>query len=279
MASLGADRRHRILQAVAAEQSIQVAELARQLDVSEMTIRRDIARLERDGFLRRSYGGASAHITKPLELAFNARALVNAPAKRLIAMTAAELVDGGSTVFLGIGTTVEQFALFFHPTAATVVTPSLPVASLIGSRAGRVVVLGGVVSETELSCHGPVAVSTAHRYFADGAVLGAGAFSAERGLMEFDDETAEVYRAIVEQSARVTVLADSSKLGRHGSVSVCPAAAVGTLVTDSRADPAQLAALRELGVDVHTVDLPGAAPAAPPDGSPGVTNPKAKGRS
>ena len=95
------DRRHRILERVAEEQTIHIRELAADLDVSEMTIRRDITRLERDGFLRRTYGGATAHVTRSLELAFNARALQSASAKRLIGMTAAPLVAGASTLFVG----------------------------------------------------------------------------------------------------------------------------------------------------------------------------------
>src|SRR5207249_4386185 len=115
-----------------------------ELDVSEMTIRRDIARLERDGYLRRTYGGATAHVTRSLELAFNARALQHSAAKRLIAMEAAGLAADASTVFVGIGTTAEQFALFLPPRDdRTVITESVPVASLLGTRAGRVVVLGG----------------------------------------------------------------------------------------------------------------------------------------
>src|SRR5262252_9580163 len=83
------DRRRRILERVAEEQTIRIGELARELSVSEMTIRRDIARLEGDGFLRATYGGATAHITKSMELAFNPRALQHAAEKRLIGMRAA----------------------------------------------------------------------------------------------------------------------------------------------------------------------------------------------
>ena len=72
---LAVDRRLKILETVAEEQTIQVGELATRFQVSEMTIRRDIKRLERDGFLRRTYGGATAHLTRSLDLAFNARAL------------------------------------------------------------------------------------------------------------------------------------------------------------------------------------------------------------
>src|SRR5512141_2011256 len=86
-------RRHVILERVADEQSIAVGELARELGVSEMTIRRDIRLLERDGFLRQTYGGATAHLTRSLDVAFNARALQHSREKRLIAMRAAALIE------------------------------------------------------------------------------------------------------------------------------------------------------------------------------------------
>ena len=261
MAVMAVDRRHRILERVAAEQTIHIAELARELSVSEMTIRRDIGRLERDGFLRRTYGGATAHITKHLELAFNARALANAPNKRLIGMRAAELIHGASTIFIGIGTTVEQFALFM-PSAEdlTVVTGSLAVASLLGSRRLHVVVLGGTVREDELSCVGPIAASSVRRYRADVAVLGAAGVSAAFGLTELDDETAEIHRSIIEQSGRLMVLADGSKLGADASATVAPIGSVDLLVTDASAEVAEVDMIRAAGVEVAVVD--------PPDGRP-----------
>ena len=109
---LAVDRRLKILETVAEEQTIQVVELAARFRVSEMTIRRDIKRLERDGFLRRTYGGATAHLTRSLDLAFNARALQSAREKRLIGMAAAQLVAEASSLFIGIGTTCEQFGRY-----------------------------------------------------------------------------------------------------------------------------------------------------------------------
>src|SRR3981081_1946583 len=99
---LAVDRRHRILERVAEEQTPHTAELAVDLGVSEMTIRRDIGRLERDGFLRSTYGGSTAHITRSMELLFNARALENAPAKRIIGMHAAQTLRPERTILLGI---------------------------------------------------------------------------------------------------------------------------------------------------------------------------------
>jgi DeoR/GlpR family transcriptional regulator of sugar metabolism len=252
---LAVDRRHLILERVAEQQTIHIAELARELGVSEMTIRRDIARLERDGFLRRTYGGATAHVTRSMELGFNARALQQAAAKRLIGMRAAQLVEEVTTLFIGIGTTTEQFALFL-PTRddRTIITNSVPLASLLGTRSGRVVILGGTVRRDELSCIGPVAAATVRRYHAELAVLGAAGVSATGGLTEFFDEEAEIHRLMIERSDRLIVLADGSKFGVATMAAVAPATAIDLLITDDSAPPHEVSRLGALGVEIATVE-------------------------
>jgi DeoR/GlpR family transcriptional regulator of sugar metabolism len=251
---LAVDRRHRILEQVAEHQTIYIAELAAELGVSEMTIRRDITRLERDGFLRRTYGGATAHITRSMELLFNARALENAPAKRIIGMHAAETLAPDRTIFVGIGSTTEQFAMFLPPRDdLTVVTGSLPVASLLGTRKGRVVVLGGSVLTDELACVGPVAAATVRRYHADMAVLGAAGLSARHGITELSDEAAEIQRLMIEHSDRLVVVADGSKLGQTTMASVAPANRIATLITDHDAPTQELVELEALGVEIVLV--------------------------
>jgi DeoR family transcriptional regulator, aga operon transcriptional repressor len=257
------DRRRRILQRVAEEQTIKIAELARELNVSEMTIRRDISRLEQDGFLRHTYGGATAHITKSIELAFNARALEHTAEKRLIGMRAAEALAGSSVLFVGAGTTAEQFSLFLSATRELqVITASLPVASLLGSRPVAVVALGGAVREEELACVGPIATTSVARYRTDVAVIGAAGVSARFGVTELDDDIAEVNRAAIEHSSRLVVLADGSKIGVDARAIVAPARAISSLVTSSGADEAELDRLRAMGVEVVVAD--GARPRAKP---------------
>jgi DeoR/GlpR family transcriptional regulator of sugar metabolism len=246
------DRRHRILEQVAEHQTIHIAELAAELGVSEMTIRRDIGRLERDGFMRRTYGGATAHITRSMELLFNARALENAPAKRIIGMHAAQMLAPDRTIFVGIGSTTEQFAMFLPPREhVTVVTGSLPVASLLGTRKGRVVVLGGSVLTDELACVGPAA--TVRRYHADMAILGAAGLSAKHGITELSDEAAEIQRLMIEHSDRLVIVADGSKLGETTMASVAPAARISMLITDDKAPPQELIELEAIGVEIVTV--------------------------
>jgi len=245
------DRRHRILERVAEEQTIHVGELARILDVSEMTIRRDIRRLERDGFVRQTYGGATAHLTRALDVAFNARALQHAREKRRIGMRATHLLGDARVVFVGIGTTAEQFARFLpvHP-GLVAVTASLPIASLLGTRPVEVVALGGAVRHDELTCVGPAAAATLARYRFDLAVVGAAGLSAVWGLTELDDGDAEVQRLAIERAARLVVIADGSKIGTATNAVVTSADRIRTLVTDDTAPPAELAALAALGLEI-----------------------------
>jgi DeoR family transcriptional regulator, fructose operon transcriptional repressor len=245
------DRRHLILQRVAEEQTIHVAELARDLRVSEMTVRRDLRRLERDGFLRQTYGGATAHLTRSFDLSFNARALQHAREKRLIGLAAARLVGEARSVFVGIGTTAEQFARSLAGVPELlVVTASLPIASLLGSRPVRVVALGGTVLRDELSCTGPIATTTLARYRFELAVIGTAGLSAWSGITELTDEEAEVQRVALARSDRVICIADGSKIGAVAMAAVAPADRIGTLVTDASAPEAELAELRALGVVV-----------------------------
>jgi len=245
------DRRHRILERVAEDQTIHVGDLAREFDVSEMTIRRDIGRLEREGFVRQTYGGATAHLTRALDVAFNARALQHTREKRRIGMRATRLLGDARVVYVGIGTTAEQFARFL-PVAPglVVVTASLPTASLLGTRPVDVVALGGAVRRDELTCVGPVAAATLGRFRFDLAVIGAAGLSAKWGLTEVDDGDAEIQRLVIERSARVVVIADGSKIGTATNAVVTEARAIATLVTDASASPAELAALTAAGLEI-----------------------------
>lgn len=245
------DRRREILERVAAEQAIHVPALARELAVSEMTIRRDIRRLERDGFVRQTYGGATAHLTRSFDVSFNARALEHSREKRLIGMRATELVGTARVLFVGIGTTAEQFAQYLPARDdLTVVTASLPIASLLGTRPIRVVCLGGAVLHDELSCVGSGALRTLATYRFDLAVIGAAGLSAQWGITELTDDEAEVQRSALERADRVVVIADGSKLGTATSAVVGPADRITTLVTDPTAPPAELERLRARGVEV-----------------------------
>ena len=262
------DRRHRILERVAEEQTIHVGELTRVFNMYEMTIQHDICKLERDGFVRQTYGGATAHLTRALDVAFNARALRHTREKRRIGMRATRLLGDARVVFVGIGTTAEQFARFLPARQGLVaVTASLPIASLLGTRPLDVVTLGGSVRHDELTCVGPVAAATLARFRFDLAVVGAAGLSAHWGLTELDDGEAEIQRIAIERADRLVVIADGSKIGTAANAVVAEAVRIRTLVTDAGAPGDELAALAALGVEIVIAGRTDDSADAPADGA------------
>src|SRR5206468_10882359 len=132
----------------------------------------------------------------------------------------------------------------------TVVTPSLAVASLLGTRRIRVIIAGGMVRQDELTCVGAGAVEAVRRYNTDVAVIGGGGVSAGRGITELDDREAEVIRAALSETERIIVLADGSKVGSVGMCTVAPIEQVETLVTGIAADSAEIRRIESAGVAV-----------------------------
>ncbi len=251
---LAVERRIKVLERIAADQAVEVSSLAREFEVSEMTIRRDLRRLDRDGFVRRTYGGATTRVVRAggaLEVTQSARMLQHGQEKRRIALRAAQLTDGARVIFVGVGSTVEQFArLAAARDGLLVITPSLVVASLLGTRRVQVIMAGGMVRQDELSCVGPAAVETVQRYNTDIAVIGAAGISARRGVTDLDDSEAGVIRAALERTERIIVLADGSKFGDVALSTVVPIKRVSAIVTDASADPVEVERIEREGVEV-----------------------------
>ena len=255
---LAVERRIKVLERIAADQAVEVSSLAREFGVSEMTIRRDLRRLDRDGFVRRTYGGATTRVVRAggtLAVTQNARMLHNAQEKATIALRAAKLTAGTRVMFIGVGSTVEQFARLAAPRPGLlVITPSLVVASMLGTRKVQVIMAGGMVRQDELSCVGPAAVECVQRYNTDLAVIGAAGVSARRGITDLDDAEAGVIRAALERTERIVVLADGSKFGDVALSTVVPIKRVSAIVTDSSADPVELDLIAREGVEVILAD-------------------------
>src|SRR6266699_6934266 len=224
----------------------------------EMTIRRGLRRLDRDGFVRRTYGGDTTRVVRTaggFEATQNARTLHHAQEKRQIALRAAELTADARVMFIGVGSTVEQFARLTAPRdGLLVITQSLVIASLLGTRQVRVIMAGGMVRQDELSCVGPAAVECVQRYNTDVAVIGAAGVSVRRGITDLDDQEAGVIRAALDKTERIIVLADGSKFGDVALSTVVPINRVSAIVTDPGADPVEVERIAREGVEVILVE-------------------------
>jgi DeoR/GlpR family transcriptional regulator of sugar metabolism len=247
------DRRQHVLEQLSDRGQVSVAKLSVGTGVSEMTIRRDLEALEREGLCRRVHGGAVTAVSRGYEPPFALRAGRSSEAKERIGALAATLVSDGETAIVDVGSTTLELARALAGASSnmTVLTPSLHVAGeLSGKPDLRLIVTGGMVRSGELSLVGDLAERAFAELHCDTAFLGAGGVDAEAGVTEFNLDDTRVKRAALLSSRRCVVLADASKLGMVALGSVCRLDRVDVLVTDSGASEEALAPIRDTGVEV-----------------------------
>lgn len=236
-------RREQLAELLLRERYLPVGEVARRLNVSEVTARRDLAALEGEQIVRRTHGGAltaaDADRYDRTFASFGKRRTRHASAKRLIAAAAARRIEPGSTVFLDAGTTCFRVAEYLrrHPVGElTVVTQSLAVATrLAGDESLSVHLLGGKLLPRQRITLGAQTVAAARRWDVDLALLGAEAFG-PAGIANSQDDVAQLQRAVMRRSAAHAFLLDASKLGGDAPVLVAPWGDIDTLITDTPAD-------------------------------------------
>jgi len=245
-------RRELVLDLLERKDRVTVAEVSALTEVSEMTVRRDLEALEREGALKRVHGGAISAVSSSYEPPFFVRAQRARAVKERIGQVAAGLLGEGETVILDVGTTTLEVAESLRGRShITVLTPSLRAAEVLADESGiRLMVTGGVVRSGERSLVG----DHAERAFADlrfdTFVMGVGGIEAQAGLTEFNLDDARVKRAALARARRCVVVADSSKLGRVAFAGICSLEQVDVLVTDAQAAPDDLAPLEAADVEV-----------------------------
>ena len=233
---LASQRRAAILAVVEEAGAARVSELVDQLGVSDMTVRRDIERLDAEGLLERVHGGAIAVLPRAAdEPGFTAKSSLMTAEKHAIALAAARLVEPGATIGISAGTTTFEFARTIRQLPnLTVVTNSVPVAQLLHEGGGNsVVVLTGGVRTPSDALVGPVAISALQGLHVDRLFLGAHGIDRSAGLTTPNLVEAETNRALVRASRSVCVLADHTKVGIVGLSTFMQLEEVDTLITDA----------------------------------------------
>jgi len=252
-------RRESITQQLAQENVVRVTELSRQFGVSEVSVRRDLEHLERQGLLQRVHGGAVA-----VAVGYSARERASTPAlhldeKRRIGAAAATLVRPGDRVLFDSGTTVLEVARSLSNDLVdagnlTAITSSLPIVQELGHRPGiHLILLGGIYLPEYRVVVGPQTVENLRGLHADKMFLGTDGLTLDHGLTTANVLEAEVDRAMVRAAAEIIVVADSSKIGGIGLTTILPLERVHKLITGQDAPADFVRALRAAGVDVILV--------------------------
>jgi DeoR family transcriptional regulator, fructose operon transcriptional repressor len=227
-------RGNRILDLIQGKGFIGIANLARELNVSEMTIRRDLERMEAEGLVRRTPGGAMAESRTRAGIEFSARQRVNPAEKERIGRLAAGLVQEGQTIYLDAGTTVFAMIQYLkHFQRLQIVTNSLPIqAKLVEISDLDVFLVGGQVLKLTVSLVGTLAVDNLSNLRFDQVFLGTSGIDVDRGLAHDSMEEIPVKRAAAAAGAKVIVLADHSKFRRNAFSLFLPIEKIDVIVTD-----------------------------------------------
>lgn len=252
--AVGADRKEReayMLDALAREGALSVATLARDLGVSEVTVRGQLKELEARGLLARTHGGATAtSVQNVLE-----REREGIEEKERIAADAASLVRDGDSIMIEAGTTTSRIVRYLaNRRGIQIVTNSTLVLSHARHNTGLTVILtGGTFHRPSESMVGPVALRAIREFHVRLAFVGTDGYSPAYGLTTQFAEGAEVIAAMHRQADETWLLADSSKAGRAGFVRMLDVSDLTGIVTDSALPAEQFAELRELGPAIRLV--------------------------
>ena len=246
------DRYQAILRVVAARGRVTIAELTRQLKVSEMTIRRDLAALDAEGAIRRVRGGALPVASGSYEPPFAARAKLNSAAKRDIAAATAKLISDGETVILDGGTTGAAIAEELLGRDITVCTPSLRVADVLsGSSTVRLMIPGGIVRPGERTLIGPAALRIFEDHRFDVYVMTVSGVHITAGMTEWNLDDAAVKRAALAAANRCIVAADASKFGKTAFGRICQVGQADVIVADAAIAAGQRTAFAAADVELR----------------------------
>ncbi|MFF4956743.1 DeoR/GlpR family DNA-binding transcription regulator [Streptomyces sp. NPDC001222] len=264
-----AERRQLILEMVRANGAVSLRELARVVQTSEVTVRRDVRALEAEGLLDRRHGGAVLPGGFTRESGFPQKSHLATAEKTAIADLAAGLVQEGEAIVVGAGTTTQELARrLARVPGLTVVTNSLLVAqALAHANRVEVVMTGGTLRGSNYALVGSGAEQSLQGLRVSKAFLSGSGLTAERGLSTSNMLSASVDRALVQAAAEVVVLADHTKLGTDTMFQTVPTDLITRLVTDEpppHDDRAatELQALADQGVQIAVAGASGG-------GSPG----------
>nr|WP_203721823.1 DeoR/GlpR family DNA-binding transcription regulator [Streptomyces coelicoflavus] len=253
-----------ILEMVRANGAVSLRELARVVQTSEVTVRRDVRALEAEGLLDRRHGGAVLPGGFTRESGFPQKSHLATAEKTAIADLAAGLVEEGEAIVVGAGTTTQELARrLARVPGLTVVTNSLLVAqALAHANRVEVVMTGGTLRGSNYALVGSGAEQSLQGLRVSKAFLSGSGLTAERGLSTSNMLSASVDRALVQAAAEVVVLADHSKLGTDTMFQTVPTDVITRLVTDESPGhddraATELQALADQGVQIAVAGASG----------------------
>ncbi len=250
---LAAERLERIKEILKRRGVARVDELCRELGVSAVTVRRDLAELDSRGQVRRVHGGAVRIEGLLEEPVFDDKTMIAAKQKQAIAEKALSFIKPNDSIFLDGGSTVLTLArLLVSMNRLTVVTNSLRVACVLSGNGPRIILVGGELRSLSQTFVGALTEHITSRIHVDSAFMGTIGLSVEEGMTTTDPREAYTKDLLMERARQVILLADSSKVGKVSFVKFGSLEKVNILITDNGVSSKEAAGFRKKGIKVFT---------------------------
>lgn len=231
---LAIERRREILARMRIDGKVIVSELARDFEVTEETIRRDLDRLDKEGLLSKTYGGAVAKQTSTLDLPYNVRESVNVEQKQMIAEKIARLIQDRERIMLDSSSTaLYVLRKLKDKKNLTIITNSVKVLIELAEKSDWTVLsTGGVLKQNALSLTGSSAEKMIHSYHVDTAICSCKGLDMQLGVMDSNEQDCLIKQAMLASAERRILALDSEKFDKKSFVKVCGLQNLDLLVTD-----------------------------------------------
>lgn len=246
------ERQNRILDALTKHEKLEVKELAEMMEVSQVTIRKDLDALTQQGLIIRNHGYATLNNSDDM----NNRLAYHYEMKQRIAKKVCEDIHDGETIMIESGSCCALVALEIAQSKKniTIITNSAFIADYIRNEDIKVILLGGEYQASSQVLVGPITINNAKNFFVDKYFIGADGFSQKSGFTGKDYLRAETVREMAKQAAHVIVVTESEKFGHIGTVNLLDTKNVAKVYTDTHIPEEDEVYLNEMNVEVIKVD-------------------------
>lgn len=246
------ERQNRILDALTKHEKLEVKELAEMMEVSQVTIRKDLDALTQQGLIIRNHGYATLNNSDDM----NNRLAYHYEMKQRIAKKVCEDIHDGETIMIESGSCCALVALEIAQSKKniTIITNSAFIADYIRNEDIKVILLGGEYQASSQVLVGPITINNAKNFFVDKYFIGADGFSQKSGFTGKDYLRAETVREMAKQAAHVIVVTESEKFGHVGTVNLLDTNNVAKVYTDTHIPEEDEVYLNEMNVEVIKVD-------------------------
>jgi DeoR/GlpR family transcriptional regulator of sugar metabolism len=254
------ERRKIIMDKLYASQRVTIKELSEEMNVSEATLRTDLTKMEEEGLLKRTHGGALLTEDSENENRFSTRERKNKEEKSAIAKQAMELISNSQCIMLDASSTALELAKILKETRIqlTVVTSGINTALELNEHPDiTVILLGGIVKRGSFSLEGSLGVSILDQIHIDLMFTSANGFSLEAGLTDFSVYEVELKKAMVNASKKVVALLDHTKFNQNSISSFAFLDEIDVIITDCDLSYDYREKLESRQVEVMTVTTKG----------------------